>query len=375
MSTPVFSRRIYQINGVMVGPSGANASGAHFSLGNSGTNLLQQISRVTTTRDGFQANRTNITQFGQLAPIARLVTQSPTVNLSYSYYATDGSAEKMVGLNISGSGHGSALQHIIDRTQAEKNFFIPTVAEGTDLATLSGNSVVDVRGFGNAALSSYSVSAAVGGFMTASTTWEALNATYDVGGTGNAIPAVDHNTSAQITGYTYNIPLATSGTVDQPIAIRQGDLFVDLSQVSTTLGATVTGVGAANIQSFTINAPISLEVLQRLGSKQAYARNINFPINVTFSIDALVNQLNNGSVTSLFCDNSTYNLQVSATLPKCDSTTGNSILIYTLVGAQLDSAEFSESVGPAQTVTMQFSAPIGGSSDTLHGFYISGVNP
>ena len=209
--------------------------------------------------------------------------------------------------------------------------------------------------------------------MTASASVEALNATYDIGGTGNAIPAVNPATSAQLTGL-YSIPLATSGTANQPIAIRQGDIQVDLSQINV-LGATVTGVGAANIQSFTINCPLSLEVLQRLGSKQAYARNLNFPINVTFSIDALVNQLNAGSVSSLFCDNSSYNVQVTATLPSCSAATGATTMIYTLVGAQLDSMEFSESVGPAQTVTLQLSAPIGGSSDLLHGFYISGLNP
>ena len=124
-----------------------------------------------------------------------------------------------------------------------------------------------------------------------------------------------------------------------------------------------------------MNCPLSLDVLQRLGSKQAYARNLNFPINVTFSIDALVNQLNAGSVTSLFCDNSSYNVQVTATLPSCSAATGATTMVYTLVGAQLDSMEFSESIGPAQTVTLQLSAPIGGSSDLLHGFFISGLNP
>jgi len=127
-----FNRRLYSSQGLFVGPSGYNATGQHFVSGNSGANLLMQISRVQSINDGFELPRQNVAQFGQLAPISREITSSPTVNLSFSYFPTDGLDEKKLGFVTSGSNASGALTNILRDISDERNYFIPTVSEGED---------------------------------------------------------------------------------------------------------------------------------------------------------------------------------------------------------------------------------------------------
>lgn len=366
-----YNRRIYATTSLFVGPSGFNATGRHLSSGNSGANLLMQISRVQSINDGFELPRQNVPQYGQLAPISREITDSPNVSLSFSYYPTDGLDEKKLGFFTAGSGSSGALTNILLDIADERNYFIPTVAEGNDAVGSTSAEVVDVRAIGNAFISSYSVEASVGGFLSSNMSVEAINAKYDIGGSGNGIPAINPQNGALITGLNYIIPAITSGNAAQPIVIKQGDISIDLSAVDA-VGARLTGVGGAHIQSFNLNIPIAREVLNRLGNRFAYAREITFPVDVTLGFNALLNDLNSGSVSSLFCSDRRYDINISCRTQTCDGSTGSNLLVYTLRGAQLDSMNFGGSIGPAQTVDVNFTSSIGGPNDTSRNFYISG---
>ena len=368
-----YNRRIYQSSSLFVGPSGFNATGQHLSLGNSGANLLMQISRVQSINDGFDLPRQNVSQYGQLAPLSREITDSPTVNLSFSYYPTDGLDEKKLGFVTSGSGTSGALTNILRNISDERNYFIPTVAEGEDGVGSAFGAVTDVRAVGNAFISSYSVEGSVGGFLSSSVSVEGINAKYALGGSGNGIPAIDPTNGALVTGWQYVIPTATSGTANQPIVIKQGDITVDFTAVDA-LGARLTGVGGAHIQSFNINVPIGREALNKLGNRFAFAREITFPVDVSLSINALVNDLNSGSLSSLFCNDRAYDINVFCRTQTCSAAQGSNLLVYTLRGAQLDSQSFGGSIGPGQTVDMNFTSSVGGPGDTRRNFYISGSN-
>ena len=368
-----YNRRIYQTQGLFVGPSGFNATGQHFSSGNSGANLIMQLSRVQSINDGFELPRQNVTQFGQLAPISREVTDSPTVSLSFSYYPTDGLNEKVLGFVTSGTSTSGALTNILRDISDERNYFIPTVAEGEDLLGKSFSSVTDVRAIGNAFISSYSVEGSVGGFLTSNVSVEGVNAKYDIGGSGNSIPAVNPSNGALVTTWNYAIPTAVSGSASQPIVIKQGDITVDLTAVDA-LGARLTGVGAAHIQSFNLSVPLAREALNRLGNRFAFAREVTFPIDVTLSVNALVNDLNSGSLSSLFCSDKLYDINVFCRTQTCDGSVGANTIVYSLRGAQIDSQQFGGSIGPAQTVDVQFTSSVGGPSDQQKNFWISGSN-
>jgi len=348
-----FNRRIYQNHVLFVAPTGAGT--------------VSQISRVQSINDGWELNRQNILQQGRLAALSREVVDAPTVNLSTTYYVTDGSDENKLGFYTSGVGASGCLTNIINRTQAEKNYFIPTVAEGSDLIGLSGASVVDVRGIGNAFISSYSAEGSVGGFLTANVSIEASNANYSLGGTGVPNPSINPSNGTPLTG-TYAIPLAVTGSAGQPTVLKQGDLTVDFG-VSNPLGATLTGLGGVHVQSFNLNIPLSREQLQKLGNRYAYDRPITFPLDATLSVSAFANDITTGNLASLFCGSNTYSIDIRAN-SACANNANE--IVYSLRGATLDSENFSSSIGSNTTVDMTFTVSIGAPNDTVNQIYMSG---
>lgn len=347
-----FNRRISQNQGLFVSPTG--------------TTPVVQISRVQSINDGWELNRQNVNQYGRIAPLAREIVEAPTVNLSFSYFVTDGSDEKKLGFET--SGVSGALTNILNKTQAEKNYYIPTIPEGTDLIGSAIAGIVDTRAVGNGYISSYSVEGSVGGFLTANVSVEANNIAYHLGASGNPNPAINPANGVGITG-TYTLPVAVTGSVGQPTVLKQGDLTVSFGSASP-IGATLTGNGAAHIQSFNLNVPMAREALQKLGNRYAYDRPLTFPIDVTLSVSAIVNDLNTGTLASLFCGDSKYDITITANNACIGGS--NTEILYTLKGATLDSENFTSSVGPAQTVDMTFTASVGGPTDTANNILISG---
>jgi hypothetical protein len=350
-----FNRRISQTQGLFVSPTGV-----------AGVTGVAQISRVQSVNDGWELNRQNVNQFGQLAALSREIVDAPTVNLSFSYYVTDGADEERLGFDI--DGVNGALTNILDKTQSEKNYYIPTVPEGEDLAGEAVANIVDTRAIGNGFVSSYSVEGSVGGFLTANVSVEASNAAYHLGGSGNPNPAIDPLDGDALPG-TYTLPVGVTGDAGQPIVLKQGDLSLNFGSIDT-IGAMLTGVGAAHIQSFNLNIPMGREQLQRLGNRYAYDRPLTFPIDVTLSVSAFVNQLNTGSLAELYCGDSKHDISIVAN-NSCIGG-GTAEMVYTLKGATLDAESFTSSIGPAQTVDLTFTASVGGPNDAINNILFSG---
>ncbi len=135
MSTRIF----YAMEGLGVGPS--PATGYNFATGinnvftgaNSGYNLIQQLQRMQSVTDGWSLTRTNINQLGQLSILSREIVTSPEVNLGGSYYVADLANERVLGLDVSGdyvAGTHAALTNILNKSQAEKNYYIAVAPQG-----------------------------------------------------------------------------------------------------------------------------------------------------------------------------------------------------------------------------------------------------
>lgn len=356
-------RVIYQSEAAYVGPS--PASGYNYTSGTSGDNLITQIHRVQSANYSFNVTRQDINQYGQLAAIDRVILQSPTVNLDFSYYLTNGVNEERLGLVI--DGVTSAISGILNSVSDEKNYYISTSPEGTD--NVGANPVNRaVIAFGNGFLSNYSISAQVGGLPTASVTVEALNMKVDPTASGNATPAIDPETGLPIAGITYQLPIAVEGVVGQVSALRPGDITVELQ---TPFGAKVSGEGKAHFQNISLQVPLSREPLERLGSKFAFSREVQFPLTVTLNATANVADLQAGNLADLLCDDRDYDLKVTFREPAC-SGQGPVAMQYILKGAKLDSQSFSSSIGSNKSVDLSFSAQVGGPQDNTKGLFISG---
>jgi len=356
-------RVIYQSEALYVGPS--PATGIHYSSGNSGENLVTQLHRVQSANYSFNVTRQDINQFGQLAAIDRVILQAPTVSLDFNYYLTNGVNEKRLGLNI--DGQVSAISGLLNGTQDEKNYFISTSPEGSDnVGAAAANR--EVIAIGNGFLSNYSIEAAVGGLPTASVTVEALNIKVDPTAEGNQVPAVNPEDGLAIEGVEYGLPVAVGGVAGQVSALRPGDITVE---VSTPFGAKVQGEGKAHFQSISLQAPLSRQPLERLGSKFAFSREIQYPLTVSFNATANVADLEAGNLANILCNDEDYDLKITLREPSC-SGVGAVAMVYELRGAKLDSQNFSSSVGSNKSVDLTWSAQIGGPQDTTKGLFVSG---
>ena len=351
-------RVIYQSEALFVGATGAATP--------------TQLSRVQNANYGFDITRTDINQYGQLAAIDRVILEQPTVSLDFSYYASSGQNEQALGFFL-GSTKG-ALADILSGGKDINNYYIYVSPEGTDAnidtsATGIGGSRGQVIGIGNAGLTSYSIEAAVGSFPTVSVAAEGLNMKF-YGATTGFTPDVNQENGAPNSGSFFSIPLPSTGI--GYTALRPGDVLLSISGL---------GVNASDlkIQNFSLSTDIGRDPIQKLGSKFAFSREITFPVTVTANVEAIIGDVGGtdnlgNALTDIVCnDGNSYNLTFNLGAPSnnCDTTYTPYALQYILKGAKLDSQSFSSAIGDNKSVTLGFSAQIGGPSDTNKGLFIS----
>ena len=374
------NRIIYQSEALYAGPSPATGfhltSGANVPwVGPTGNSLVNQLQRIQTANYSFTVDRTDVNQFGQLAAIDRVILTNPTVALDFSYILANLVNEVNLGFTINKSGDTnevSAISGLLNGTQDERNYFIRTVPEGNDAVNYSDPTATNngVIGVGNGFISSYSTEGSVGNFPTTTINVEGLNMNFQKGTTGNYIPAVNPADGSSVS-YYYSLPTAattsSTGLASGVSALRPGDITITIPQTSGG-GVNTTSM---NVQSYTLSFDLARTPIQKLGSKFAFSRPIDFPLTVTLSVDAQVTDINEGSISDLVCnDSSTYNPSISIKNPECSNT--NVVAKYTLKGAKLDSQEYSSDIGSNKSVTLTFSAQVGGPQDTARGLFISG---
>ena len=90
------NRIIYQSEALYAGPS--PATGNHFTdQQNLSGNLVKQLHRVQSANYSFNIARQDVNQFGELAAIDRVILESPTVSLDFSYLLNSLANEEELG--------------------------------------------------------------------------------------------------------------------------------------------------------------------------------------------------------------------------------------------------------------------------------------
>ena len=230
------NRIIYQSQAVYAGPAAPSGTYLNETGVAAGVSYAQpsNLQRVQNVNYSFDISRTDVNQFGELANIDRVILESPSVSLDFSYYFADFANEKTLGFTImNNSTLKSSISGMLNRVTDERNYYVRVVNEGQDVndltgATTTGTGVNDVVAIGNAFLASYSSDASVGDFPTASITVEALNIAFDKGTTGNIIPAINPTTGGKKT-QTYALPDASSNVQNDYSVVRHGDITMDLA--------------------------------------------------------------------------------------------------------------------------------------------------
>jgi len=375
---------------------------------------IKEVNRFQEISYNFEVTRTDINEFGQLAALSREVTESPTVALDFSYYLTDGTSEKAIGLNVNDLSSANALNSanwlpltasMLDPTKDsgqshgasadELNYYIVTAPEGNDVHASGNNANLNTAnhgliGIGNGFITSYGINAAVGELATANVSVEGSNISFEpslAAAVGNM--AIDKNSAVGATiDNTISFANVASNTGPSVTALRPGDIAIDFDargwfdesfagglNVGGPLlpGQEPTASGTAiHVQSVSLELPVSRSPLNRLGSHFPFARKTDFPVNMTLSVSALATDLVKGSLDTLICGDEAPRDIAIIMQGRCGE--GSAPLVILMRNALLDSESFSSSIGDNKTVDLTFSSQLGGANDKDNGiFYLSGV--
>ena len=350
------------------------------SANSTGTTNHTQLNRVQSANFSYTINKQDINQFGELARIDSIVLDPPTVNTDFSYYLTDGFNEQALGFYVK-TGSIDQKQFVSGHMvgSSGKNIFVLTGPEGKDVngRATTGILATDDKciGIGNCYLSDYSVDLSVGAIPTVSVTMEGANinaVTNTTGAAGKsniATPAINQEAGTKLTDIIALETPASTGRLGMPTALRPGDITVSLTDLDGQSLVDLDGAGNAHVQSVALSVPLSRTPLQRLGSNFPFAREVDFPVEVSLSVSAVVNET------------TAYNLadqlkqgEQTATITIADPDTSANAVVYTVKGCKVDSESFSSAIGSNQTVDITLTAQIGGIDDTNAGLFMSGQN-
>jgi hypothetical protein len=366
------NRVIYQSEGLYVSEAAnSTAAGKHF-----------QLKRVQSANYNFNIARQDVNQYGELARIDSIVLESPTVALDFTYYLTDGENEKALGFYVTNSGGANLSQFPSGqlRDSSGVNFYIVTTDEGDDLnaltgvgAKLSGKSAI---GIGNAYLTDYAVDLAVGSIPTVSVSLEGQNMnafTFTSGAGGNSGSGVGINqtsgTSLGLGVILANPNSQKTGNSDAITALRPGD--ITLSFGGFTGSGIVSDLKELHVQSVSMSLPLGRTPIERLGSKFAFARVVDFPVTATLTVNGIQSDAATAKdLVTIVENNPKTDLSISIKKPG----TNDIAVVYNFKQAQLDSAGISSSIGANKTADFTFSTQIGGANDTTNGIQMSGIH-
>jgi hypothetical protein len=373
---------------------------------------IHQIHRVQSANYSFNIARTDVNQFGELAAIDRVALETPTVSLDFTYLLANFANEENLGFFVNDYDDYNnlltgCLKGVLDKTEDVRNYFIQTSREGEDaIGDDTRNTIAtkaDTIGIGNAFLTSYSTEASVGGFPTVSVSCEGMNMNFSSGTQevlNPAINSIDGSTATTLC----ELPVVSGSaafdtTTDNQTAeaalgistLRPGDITIRIAEHSedgdfgTTHydagmpGAKLpeddgTATNSANIQSYTISFDMGRTAIQRLGNRFAFAREIDFPVNVNLSFDAILTELTTGNLNQLIDCEKSYDvmIQLDGITGACGQAKG-AIAQYIMKDMKPESQSYSSSIGDNKTVTLDFAAQIGGPNQNNVGLFMRGL--
>lgn len=334
----------------------------------------QQIHRVDTfSFEVDQAgSRTDIREFGQLSRIATEITSEITPTLSFGYFLGEGENETRLGLTTSDLD-AQIISGILteDEFARQKNIYVVTVKEGEDAFNTASwtadTADQDTIGFGNVTLTSYTANFAVGEIPRVDIEAEASNVIFVTGAHAGDNPSVDENYARQ--AGTFDIGAPDTGNMAFAV-LRPQDVQVSFENDAISAGDNI-GVELSDIcvQSASIEVPLAREAVQCLGKERAN-KYLEFPINVTVSINALVSDFKEGSLEYVLTGTAGED-KTDITI-RVDDKLNVPVHYFRLKNAVLDNQGFNTSLDDNETVDLTFSAQIAGAATDTEGVFWSG---
>jgi hypothetical protein len=385
------TRIISQSKAVYVSPTGTLGNLTAPQKTTTGV-MPQQLHRVDTFSFDIDiaGGRQDIREFGQLARIGTITLGDLNPSFSLGYYLGEGENEGNLGFNglgisaLDGSLQDQFISGILseDPAKREKNLFVLTVKEGAD-AFASTSSFIDnptghfttaeraghdVVSLGNCNFESYSLNFAVGEIPRVDIDGTAENLTFDTTSSGLYNPSLNKAGGRADTGQ-FMLGTPSTGSMDV-LVLRPEDVTLSFSKEEFAFGGT--DLGDMHVQSASIEVPLSRTPIEALGSAKAVAKPLDFPINVTMSVSALLKNFQEGQIDKILTGSAgaeTTNITLNV-----KGEDGKTKHQYVMQKAVMDSQGFSQGLDDNETIDLVFSTQIGGTNQTDQGFFYSGLN-
>lgn len=280
----------------------------------------------------------------------------------------------------------TCLSGILTKINDEKNLFVRTVAQGNDVSVATTGTLDQaIIGFGNCVITNYTVNAAVGDFPTVNISNEARNFSILTGannfkssaaGARYLLPSIREDGS-KVNG-TFSLPDFNGRTdVSQNVStFKPGNIILDLAPFYASGGFGIdTRSSALNAQSFSLGIALARESLNKLGSTFSFAKEITFPVSYSFSVDVLVSDLATGNLVDMVSNKDIrFDASVSFIKPGTELSTLGKItgVKYIMKSAQLESLNFSSSIGGNKTATLTFGGQMTSPQDSTKGVFMQG---
>ena len=397
------TRIISQSKAVYVCPTGMVPQSANQKFADLSGVLPQQLHRVDTFSFDIDlaGGRQDVREFGQLARIGTITLGDLNPAFSLGYYLGNGENEGNLGFNglgfnpVDSTLQDQFISGILNQTarKREKNIFVSTVAEGSDAFSTAGAyattsaggrqssflanptgryttaelAAIDVVAFGNCNIGSYTVNFAVGEIPRVDIEGTAENITFNTSASGIYNPSLNKAGGRADTGQCM-LGVPSTGLMEV-LVLRPEDVTLSFSNTSMDIGGTT--YSDMHVQSASIEVPLSRTPIEALGSAKAVAQPLDFPINVTMSVSALLKTFTAGQL-DLMLTGSAGNEATNITL-EVKGEDGEAKHIYRMQKAVLDSQGFNTSLDDNESVELVFSTQIGGVNQTDQGLFYSGV--
>jgi hypothetical protein len=324
--------------------------------------------------------RQDVREFGQLARIGTVTMSELNPTFSLGYYLGNGENEATLGFNTVGLDtltepkvKSQFISGVMteDAQKREKNLYVLTVKEGEDAFKASAFSPAerlssDVVSLGNCIINSYSVNFAVGEIPRVDIEGEAQNIQIQTSSSGLYNPALNADGARADTGQ-YRLDAPSTGDMGV-LVLRPEDVTIGFDRKKWSWGGT--DMSDMHIQSCSIEVPMSRTNISALGAERAVARPLDFPINVTMSVSALLKNFSTGALDMVLTGTAGDDTTDVTITVKDDA--GVAQHAYRLENASLDSQAFSVGLDDNETVDLTFSAQIGGPTVTGQGLFYTG---
>lgn len=370
------NRTIYQSESLFVGKS----------IYASGKNENHELIRVQGASYGFSLNKQDVTQYGRQLRLDTVQLEQPTVNFDFSYYLGDGLNEKNIGFDV--NADKQFVGPFMDSFSGN-NFYMLTSDEGVDAVSFESGDNYSLIGIGNAYLTNYTLNMSVGSAPTVELSYQAANINSQNGQVSGQVitgsmPSINPEEDKIVSGNVVLKKPKDKGD-SRPSVIRPGDITLEFPGFQSNQEgpiSTTEGNGSFHVQTASLSLPLNRSELYRIGTKHSYARVLDYPINGTLTVTAVLSEIESENLLNIVSECRDQGTKdICLTLDKCrkseygiDLQGVEKSMKITLKGVDLISEAFTSQVGSNKAVDVAFRVQVGSEDDLSRGVLVELFN-